>query len=76
MVPAELLNNMAVLMMESERHSEAQAVINEAIENTDRLLKEKPDDARLIALRITSKFNLGFWFEGNHQLGEASEIYK
>lgn len=76
MVPAELLNNMAVLMMESDRTPEAYDIIKEAIANVEKLIQTKPDDSRLLALRITSKFNLGFWYEENHQLGEASEMYK
>lgn len=49
----------------------------EAIENCDKLLKEgNADDKRLLALRITLRFNLACSYDTASRIGEASEIFK
>ena len=40
MVPPELLNNLAVLMLREQRAEEALKILGEALQNADRLLDE------------------------------------
>ena len=39
MIPPELLSNTGVLLMEAERHEEAEAFLEEALKNTEKLLE-------------------------------------
>lgn len=57
MVPVELLNNLAVLMLEADRQDEAEPILKEARQNCEVLLKEQADDARVKALSLTVRFN-------------------
>lgn len=40
MIPPELLNNLAVLMLQEQRSEEALSILSEALQNADRLLDE------------------------------------
>ena len=75
MVPPELLNNLAVLMMEVDRHEESRVLLEEALRNCNTLLKAEEDD-RIKALKITTKFNLACSYDTANKFGEATEIFK
>ena len=78
MVPPELLNNTAVIMMQEDgRNEEAFKLLNEALKNCDQLLSEgNPDDKKLQALRVTLRFNLACCHEKSARIGEASDLLK
>jgi tetratricopeptide (TPR) repeat protein len=77
MIPPELLNNLAVLLMEINKNSEAKKLLEEALQNCETLqLKGDPDDKRLRALKITTQFNFACSLESENKIGEASEIFK
>lgn len=88
MVPPELLNNVGVLMMETDRHSEAELSLHEALKNVDKMLdvstvaastpadEEPTKDKRLMALRINIRFNQACCLEQAHKIGEATEKFK
>jgi hypothetical protein len=75
MIPPELLNNMAVLMLEQNRTSEAENILAEAIKNCEILLRENTDD-RVKAISLTVRFNQAWCLEQNRQIAQATEIYK
>ena len=76
-IPPELLNNLGVLLQKDNRNAEALKLYEEAIENCDQLLKEgNADDKRLLALRITLRFNFACSYDTASRIGEASEIFK
>jgi len=66
------LNNIGVLRLDVGKVKEAQDAFEKAIKNSKKLQKLRPDDTRLRAIEITSKFNLAYWHEQHHQYGEAS----
>lgn len=80
MIPAELLNNVAVLMLESKRNDEAAVVLEEALANCDKMLNAEAggdsEDSRVKALKITIRFNLAFCYEEAQKIGEATETLK
>lgn len=80
LVPPELLINIGTLRLEVGKHKEAYEAFSQAIENCDKLLEVKKegfeDHNKLLAIRITARFNLAYWYEMEHKLGDASEIYK
>jgi tetratricopeptide (TPR) repeat protein len=77
MIPPELLNNLAVLLMQANKNGEAKATLEEALKNCDTLLeKGDKNDTRVKALRITTRFNLACSLEKNLQIGDASELFK
>lgn len=77
MVPPELLNNLAVLLIESNRSDEAKAFYDEALTNCENLLaKGENTDGRLRALHLMTRFNIGCWLESKAKIGEATEIFK
>ena len=63
MVPPELLNNTAVLLLELGRFAEARVYLDEALENCQKLIAIKQDDYRVQALHLTTRFNLGYLLE-------------
>ena len=62
-MPHELLNNVAVLLIENGKMSEAKTYLQEALENCIKLLEIRKEDQRVQALKLTVKFNLGFLLE-------------
>lgn len=69
------------LRLEIGKKEEAKAAFDLAIENCEKLLKDMPvqqgeDYKKLIAIRITARFNIGYWHEMNLDFGEATQIYK
>ena len=75
MVPPEILNNYAVMLMEVGKQEEAKTVLLEALKNCEGLRGEN-EDLRLRALTITTRFNLGCCLQNQNNIGEASEIFK
>lgn len=80
-IPPEILNNLGVLMLQDVASGdvEAQKVFEEALANCDKLLAidtESAADKRILALRITIKFNLACCHDKANRIGEASEQYK
>lgn len=63
MVPPELLNNTAVLLLEIGKIKEARVYLDEALTNCKKLLEIKSDDQRVQALYLTTRFNLGYLLE-------------
>jgi hypothetical protein len=76
MVPPELLNNYAVLLTEINKHQDAKKVLDEALQNCEKMLAQDQEDIRLKALKITTMFNLGCCIEALNNIGEATEIFK
>jgi hypothetical protein len=82
MVPPELLNNTAVLLMEADRFDEALLHLEEARENCNRMMQEVTKseegepDKRLVALSLNIKFNLAYCKEHHNKIGEANDLYK
>jgi tetratricopeptide (TPR) repeat protein len=77
MVPPELLNNYAVLLMEHNKNGEAKKVLTEALNNCESLQQNGgAEDIRLKALKITTRFNLACCLENENNIGEATEILK
>jgi hypothetical protein len=77
MVPPELLNNFAVMLMDADRNTEAKRILDEALTNCEVLKKAHgADDLRLKALTITTKFNFACCLESDNNIGDASEIFK
>lgn len=77
MIPPELLNNLAVLLMEINKNSEAKKLLEEALQNCETLqFKGDSEDKRLRALKITTQFNLACCLESENKIGEASEVFK
>lgn len=76
MVPPELLNNYAVLLMETNKQAEAKRILDEALKNCQTLQAQDAEDIRLKALTITTKFNLGCCLQAQNNIGEATEIFK
>ncbi len=62
-VPPDLYNNIGVLRLEVGKVAEAEESFKKAIKNCSALLALKKDDFRIKAIRITSKFNLAYWYE-------------
>ena len=77
MIPPEILNNLAVLLIESNNNNEAKKNLEEALMNCE-ILQNKGDaeDKRLQALKITIQFNLACCLENENKIGEASELFK
>ncbi|CDW71106.1 rna polymerase-associated protein ctr9 homolog [Stylonychia lemnae] len=75
-VPPEILLNVGTLRLEVGKILEAFESFSASIKNCQKLIQLKPDDNRFKAILITAKFNLGYWFELQNRLGEASEQYK
>mgnify|MGYP006101763277 FL=1 len=87
MVPPELLNNTGVLMMETDRHQEAEINLQEALKNVEKMIdvsnvsttpadEEPQKDKRLMALRLNIRFNLACCLENAHKIGEATERFR
>lgn len=82
MVPPELLNNTAVLLMEADRFSEALSHLEEAKANCAKMMlavtkeSEGEPDKRLQALSLNIKFNLAYCKEHHNQIGEANDLYR
>jgi len=77
MIPPELLNNLGVLMLQESRDEDALKNFEEGLSNCDKLLElGNSEDKRLLALRLTVKFNLACCHNKASRIGEASEMYK
>jgi tetratricopeptide (TPR) repeat protein len=74
MVPPEILNNLAVLLIEQGDVTQALEIVNEALSNCQTLL-EKQDDTRLKALSLTLRFNKAWCCEQNQKSEEAADLY-
>jgi tetratricopeptide (TPR) repeat protein len=69
------------LRLEIGKKDDAKIAYDMAIENCDKLIKDMAvqtgeEYKKLMAIRITARFNLGYWHEMNLDLGEATLIYK
>lgn len=77
MVPPELLNNYAVLLIETGKIAEAKRVLEEALANCESQQKAGgSEDLRLRALKITNRFNLGCCLESENNIGDATDMFK
>jgi tetratricopeptide (TPR) repeat protein len=78
--PPEILINVGTLCLEVGKIDEAKPHFIEAIEACDRQLATFPGESqealRLKAIKITARFNLGYWYEVKGQFAEATEAYK
>ncbi len=53
------------------------ALYEEAIDNCEKLLKEgNSSDKRLLALKLSLRFNLACSYDKASRIGEASEMFK
>mmetsp|Transcript_22137 Transcript_22137/g.21347 ORF Transcript_22137/g.21347 Transcript_22137/m.21347 type:complete len:92 (-) Transcript_22137:1986-2261(-) len=75
-VPPELFNNIGVLRLEIGQVEEALEAFKQSLKNSNLLLGLKGEDTRLKAIKVTSKFNMAYWYEQHNRLGEATEYYK
>ena len=80
LVPPELLVSIGTLRLEIGKKDDAKVAYDMAIENCDKLINDMPvqegeEYKKLMAIRITARFNLGYWHEMNLDLDEAKLIY-
>jgi len=80
LVPPELLVTIGTLRLEIGKKDEAKVAYDMAINNCDKLIQDMAEKSgeeykKLLAIRITARFNLGYWHEINLDLCEAKEIY-
>lgn len=80
LVPPELLVSIGTLRLEIGKKDDAKIAYDMAIENCDKLINDMPvqegeEYKKLMAIRITARFNLGYWHEMNLDLDEAKLIY-
>lgn len=74
MVPPELLSNLATLMIEVGRTKEALVYLEEALENTETMLREL-DCPRVKALQQTIRFNIAYCTE-QEDISSAQKQYQ
>ena len=77
MLPPEVLNNYAVLMLRDKRLDEAVSSFNEALVNVEKLLAQgNKSDNRVKALRHTIRFNLACCYDDANRIGDATDLLK
>jgi len=78
-VPPELLVNVGTLRLEIGKVQESMQAYEQAIANCDKLLEshiQGEEHAKLVAIRLTARFNLAYWLETNNEITKATESYK
>ena len=79
LVPPELLVNVGTLRLEIGKVQESMQAYEQAIANCDKLLEfhiQGEEHTKLVAIRLTARFNLAYWLETNNEITKATESYK